>query len=125
MADNSPAETQMSVADVPPEGSASERPRRRWRRWLAVAVIVLAVDLAQPPSRQLSAHVLAGSISLYQASLSKLMPRLGVQCRFEPSCSHYGKASIEKYGAVRGSYRTAKRVLRCNPWTPLGTVDPP
>ncbi len=120
MTDASPA-----AAQTPGMEPGEVGRRRRWRRWLVVAVILVAIDLAQEPSRQPSARLLAGSIGLYQRTLSKVMPRLGVRCRFEPSCSHYGKASIEKYGTLKGSYRTARRVLRCNPWTPLGTVDPP
>ena len=30
---------------------------------------------------------------------------------------------VRKYGVVHGGYLAAKRVLRCGPWTPTGTVD--
>lgn len=82
-------------------------------------------DLVRPPADQWSARALVRAIELYQATLSPTMPGMGVRCRFKPTCSHYGKASIEKYGALVGSARTAWRVLRCGPWTEAGTVDPP
>jgi putative membrane protein insertion efficiency factor len=36
-------------------------------------------------------------------------------CRFTPSCSEYGKIAYEKYGFIKGSLKTAWRILRCNP----------
>jgi putative membrane protein insertion efficiency factor len=60
-------------------------------------------------------------IRLYQMTLSKTMPPN--TCRFYPSCSHYGYQAIYKYGAIKGSFMAAWRVLRCNPFNP-GGVDP-
>ena len=65
------------------------------------------------------------SINLYQATLSRVFGAMGANCRFEPTCSHYGKAAIEHYGAWEGSVRSARRILRCNPMTEDGTWDPP
>ncbi len=53
------------------------------------------------------------------------MPSVGVQCRFEPTCSHYADAVIATHGAARGSWLTVRRLARCGPWTPEGTVDMP
>ncbi len=64
-------------------------------------------------------------IEIYQATLSPHMDKIGATCRFEPTCSHYGHAVIARDGALRGGLRAAGRVLRCGPWTPPGTVDPP
>lgn len=86
---------------------------------------LLAIDLARPPANQVSARVLLGAIHLYQATLSPRMAGLGIQCRFRPTCSHYGAAAIARYGALSGTLRTAWRIARCGPWTPLGTYDPP
>jgi putative membrane protein insertion efficiency factor len=69
--------------------------------------------------------VLLGGIHLYQATLSPHMPALGVRCRFRPTCSHYAEGAIARYGALSGSLRAAWRILRCGPWTPVGTYDPP
>ena len=59
-------------------------------------------------------------IRLYQLLLS---PFWGSQCRFFPTCSNYGIEAIKKYGSVRGSYLTVRRICRCNPWTD-GGFDP-
>ena len=104
-----------------------ESRRRRLKRWGIVLAILLAVglDLARAPRNQLSARVLIGAIDLYQATLSPRMGSVGVQCRFKPTCSHYGEGAIRKYGAWTGSWKAAWRIARCGPWTPAGTVDPP
>ena len=39
-------------------------------------------------------------------------------CRHIPTCSNYGIEAILKYGALKGSILTIKRVIKCNP---LGT----
>ena len=77
------------------------------------------------PDRQVGARLAAGLIDGYQSTLSKAMPSLGVQCRFEPTCSHYAKAAIQHRGLVPGLGAAAWRILRCGPWTERGTIDPP
>jgi hypothetical protein len=67
------------------------------------------------------ARLLLLFIRLYQVTLS---PLLGGACRFEPSCSRYAAACIESHGALRGSYLSVRRVLRCHPFHP-GGYDPP
>lgn len=52
-------------------------------------------------------------IKLYQWIVS---PWLGSQCRFTPTCSHYGIEALKKYGAIKGLWLTVKRIARCNPW---------
>ena len=82
--------------------------RRRLKIGLVIlaACLLLGFDFARPP-------------------LSPHMDELGVHCRFTPTCSHYGEGAIRKYGAWKGSWLAAWRVLRCGPWIPAGTVDPP
>ncbi len=65
-------------------------------------------------------YLFIGLIRLYQWILA---PVIGPTCRFYPSCSHYGLEAIQKYGAIKGSWRTIKRICRCHPWNP-GGVDP-
>lgn len=52
-----------------------------------------------------------------------LSPLLGAKCRFFPSCSEYSQESIGRYGAVKGSVLTVRRIARCHPWHP-GGCDP-
>ena len=59
-------------------------------------------------------------IRLYQLCLS---PWLGRQCRFTPSCSHYGIQAILRFGALRGSFLTVIRIFKCNSLGPWG-YDP-
>ncbi len=44
-------------------------------------------------------------------------------CRHEPTCSNYGIEAINEHGALKGSYLTFKRILKCNPWGTYG-YDP-
>ena len=60
-------------------------------------------------------------IRIYQLTLSRM---LGPCCRFEPSCSRYTAACIERFGALRGSWLGLRRILRCHPWN-AGGYDPP
>jgi hypothetical protein len=90
---------------------------------IAIVLVAVALDLRRPSANQWSTAAALGSIHLYQATLSPVYAKLGVRCRFTPTCSHYGEEAVRKYGAVRGGYLAAKRVLRCGPWTSMGTVD--
>ncbi|HYE85230.1 MAG TPA: membrane protein insertion efficiency factor YidD [Vicinamibacterales bacterium] len=96
------------------------------KRAFVVAVLLLiavALDLRRAPANQWTTAAAVGGIHLYQATVSPVYARLGVRCRFSPTCSHYGEEAIRKFGVARGSYLAAARVLRCGPWTPAGTVD--
>jgi putative membrane protein insertion efficiency factor len=44
-------------------------------------------------------------------------------CRYWPTCSSYGLEAVERHGAMRGSWLTARRLARCHPWGGHG-VDP-
>ena len=101
-------------------------PRRRFFLGLGLALLVLlAVDLARPPAAQLSARAMLVAIDFYQANLSSRVQRGGVRCRFQPTCSLYGEAVIRRRGALVGGVKAAWRILRCGPWTPAATEDPP
>jgi putative membrane protein insertion efficiency factor len=100
---------------------------RRRKAGIAALVLLglLVVDFTRAPADQVSAKILLGGIHLYQATFSPLNRRIGVNCRFQPTCSHYGEGAIRKYGTLAGVGKTVWRILRCGPWTPAGTVDPP
>ena len=63
---------------------------------------------------------LLGAIRVYQATLG---PALPPSCRFEPTCSRYAYAVIERHGALRGSWLALRRLLRCQPFGGSG-YDP-
>lgn len=44
-------------------------------------------------------------------------------CRFRPTCSDYAIAAVEKYGFIKGGFKSLWRVMRCNPWS-KGGYDP-
>ncbi len=48
---------------------------------------------------------------------------MGICCRFEPTCSHYGLEAIHKHGAIKGLLLMASRILKCHPFHP-GGLDP-
>lgn len=59
-------------------------------------------------------------ITFYQKCIS---PYLGKRCRFYPTCSEYSRQAITKYGAIKGSYLTLIRLLKCHPFH-KGGYDP-
>ena len=63
--------------------------------------------------------ILIGMIKLYQ----KIPVNFHYQCRHIPTCSNYGIEAINKYGSLKGSFLTIKRILRCNPFGTKG-YDP-
>lgn len=64
-------------------------------------------------------RILIAFIKLYQ----KIPGNFHNNCRHIPTCSNYGIDAIEEWGAIKGSYLTLKRILRCNPWGSSG-YDP-
>ena len=65
-------------------------------------------------------HVLRALIRFYRWFIS---PILGPNCRFYPTCSAYALESIDRHGALGGSWLAAKRICRCHPWNE-GGYDP-
>lgn len=59
-------------------------------------------------------------VQLYRWTLS---PLLGVNCRFQPTCSAYAIEALKTHGAFRGSALAARRIARCHPWGGSG-YDP-
>ncbi|WP_323809982.1 membrane protein insertion efficiency factor YidD [Sphingobium baderi] len=56
----------------------------------------------------------------WQLGPSRVLPP---SCRYAPSCSEYAIQAIGKYGPIKGSWLTAKRLMRCHPWGGSG-YDP-
>ena len=56
----------------------------------------------------------------YKRFMSPLLPSA---CRFHPTCSEYMLEAVNKYGAARGIWMGARRLLRCHPFHE-GGFDP-
>jgi putative membrane protein insertion efficiency factor len=65
-------------------------------------------------------RLVVGAISVYQKLVS---PRLGVNCRYRPTCSAYAAEAVTRFGAIRGGWLAIKRLGRCHPLRP-GGYDP-
>jgi putative membrane protein insertion efficiency factor len=59
-------------------------------------------------------------VRAYQWFISPLLPP---SCRYEPTCSVYAIEAFQRHGLLRGSFLTARRLLRCHPWGGSG-YDP-
>ena len=71
-----------------------------------------------------NAIAIAG-IHAYQTAIAPVAAKVGVRCRFAPTCSHYAEAAIARDGLIRGGWKTIRRLARCGPWTAAGTEDGP
>lgn len=56
----------------------------------------------------------------YQRFIS---PMLGPHCRFNPTCSTYAIIALKRFGLIKGSWLTLKRILKCHPLN-QGGEDP-
>ncbi|HEY7790231.1 MAG TPA: membrane protein insertion efficiency factor YidD [Vicinamibacterales bacterium] len=104
------------------------RASRRTAVLLAIAGLLVsaaAFDTARRPGAQWSARLAVAAIHVYQRHIVPINEALGLRCRFTPTCSHYAEVEITRYGMVVGGWRSVRRIARCGPWTPMGTVDPP
>jgi len=67
-----------------------------------------------------AARLLALPVQAYRLLFS---PWVGHNCRFQPTCSCYALEALERHGALRGGYLTARRLARCHPFGAQG-FDP-
>lgn len=69
--------------------------------------------------------------SLIRVYAYLISPLTGPSCRFHPTCSAYAMEAVDRYGAVKGTFLAARRLLKCHPWhkgpflDPVPGVDPP
>ncbi len=58
----------------------------------------------------------------YKVTLS---PLIGQQCRFQPTCSDYGRDALIQHGPVKGGWLTVRRLCKCHPLSGMDwTYDP-
>lgn len=65
-------------------------------------------------------EMLTSLLRFYKRAISPYLPPA---CRFVPTCSEYAAEAVERYGVVRGSWLTMKRLARCQPFC-RGGFDP-
>lgn len=77
----------------------------------------------QDDSQQLSLAVrlLSYPVKFYRHFISPLLPP---SCRFTPTCSQYALEALRVHGALKGSWLTIWRLLRCNPFNRHVGYDP-
>ena len=67
------------------------------------------------------------ALAIFRLYKSVLSPALHVltpsQCVYLPTCSEYAYIALTRFGAVKGSWLTLRRVARCHPFA-KGGVDP-
>jgi putative membrane protein insertion efficiency factor len=112
---------------MPPESRATDGVAPRRRASLAAPVLAAVVgflvgDALKPPENQICARAAVAAIDAYRAAVSPSMGKV-VRCRFEPTCSAYGREAIARYGSPKGFALVAGRILRCHPWA-KGGKDP-
>lgn len=89
--------------------------------WLSLAIL-LGMESLLPVRFQPTCWAIRGAIRVYQAALSPFVPS---RCPYHPTCSHYGLASFQRHGTLKGVLLTTWRILRCHPFTRGGADYPP
>lgn len=65
-------------------------------------------------------YIIVQAIKFYRKFISPLKKPC---CRFYPTCSEYAMQAVAKYGALKGSAKAVKRILKCHPFHE-GGYDP-
>ena len=63
-------------------------------------------------------RVLIALVRFYQRAISPY--KGGSCCKYIPTCSNYAIEAFERFGAVKGFFLAAYRLLRCNPFSKGG-----
>lgn len=81
------------------------------------------IPLSRLPRRvgQVLIVIYQRTLSLDHGPLARLVPFQ--VCGYSPTCSEFGYEAVGKYGLLKGSWLTFKRILRCTPWH-AGGHDP-
>jgi putative membrane protein insertion efficiency factor len=73
------------------------------------------------PDSSLAARLI---FRIYKSVLSPVLHALSPsQCLYLPTCSEYAYIALTRFGAVKGSWLTLRRIARCHPFA-KGGLDP-
>jgi len=62
-------------------------------------------------------------IAIVQFYRNNISPLSAPNCRYIPTCSAYALEALEKYGALKGSFLSFRRIIKCHPFR-KGGYDP-
>lgn len=88
-----------------------------------MSLVLVGIDAARPPSRQIVARWYLSAVRGYQQYGRPLTTRI-IRCRYRPTCSEYSLEAVRRLGIVRGLQLTAVRLSACRESVPFGTADP-
>lgn len=60
------------------------------------------------------------AVKIYRTVISPIIP---ARCIYYPTCSEYSLQALERYGFIKGTYKSIKRIFRCHPFN-SGGYDP-
>jgi len=90
---------------------------------IVLLIVMVLLDGLHAPEAQLTARAYIAAVHSYQQVGHPLLEGR-VRCRFQPTCSNYSIAAVQRYGILRGLRLTAGRVWRCRSSVSSGTSDP-
>lgn len=67
--------------------------------------------------------IMISLIKFYKKHISIYVEKNGIKCKYYPTCSSYSIEAFEKYGFIKGTFLSIKRIIRCNPFS-KGGYDP-
>jgi uncharacterized protein len=114
-----------TLTGVGPDVPATDR---RFGIAFALAALVgfAAGDSLRPVDAQVFAKAGVFAIDVYRATVGAAIGKTGiVRCRYEPTCSAYGREAISRYGFPKGYFLTASRIARCHPFAKGGANPVP
>jgi uncharacterized protein len=80
--------------------------------------------MSSPVTDDPSQPALSFAFRVYKTLLSPVLHVVSPsRCVYLPTCSEYGYTAMARFGMLRGSWMTLRRLARCHPWA-KGGFDP-